>query len=180
MFPVSFKEGAGINQEHYRKIVLDKGTFEDSFGTPGIYVRANPEIWNSIKQKVPPNMESYLRGYSLNGIGETRPWKWRVKGNHPLVENCIGFWMDERTIITGYNLIHNPEIYRPIFQPWKEILNNQLRIEIRYYAKFIVADMRQTLYKKTLLSIRELDILPDEIIHKIAHFTYDPKYYLKL
>jgi hypothetical protein len=40
--------------------------------------------------------------------------------------------------------------------------------------------MRQKLYKKTLLSISKMDSLPYEIIHKIAHYTYDPKYYLKL
>lgn len=62
----------------------------------------------------------------------------------------------------------------------KENLNFQLREEIRFYAKFIVAHKRQMLYKKTLMNIPELKILPESIIHMIAHLTYDHKSYLKL
>ena len=166
----------------YRKVVMDKGTFENKFSHGGLWVRINPDMWLCDKKHLPP--EEYCTNYKglswHNGMGEHRPWRWREKKNHPLVEKGIAFWLDEKTLIAGYYLKHNREVYRPIFQPSKERLNNKLRVEIRYFAKFFVAQKRQALYKNTLMGIPKLSNIPEEIISKIALFTYDPISYLKL
>jgi hypothetical protein len=175
------KNSKPIDIMQYRKVVLDKGTFEKSLLTPGTWVRANPDTWEPVKQNVQIHMGNYWPGYSIRGEGEQRPWKWIAKyGNHPLIENGMAFWIDDKTLVTGYNLKSNTDIYRPIFQHEKEKLNHELRMEIQKFAKFYAAEKRQKLYKKTLLGIPKLNILPEEIIHKIAHFTYDSLWYLKL
>lgn len=173
------KSSKRLTTEEYRKIVLDKGTFERQ--AYGCWVRANPDIWSTIKEEVPPHMEcTDFKGYSNSLYGEHRPWRWRTPGNHPMVEKGIAFWLTENTLITGYSLNNNMAVYLPVFQPSKEKLNFKLRDEIRKYAKFIVADKRQKLYQKTLMNIQELEILPLSIIIMISHFTYDPFSYLKL
>jgi len=159
------KEPISFNK--HSLIVLDAGTFQRQI--VGVFTRANPDHWQIITRIVPPHKQIDW-GHS----------QWPFRKNHPLVVKGIAYWMNNETLILGYNLLKDKNVYMPIFQPWKEELNSKLRLEIKYYAKFIAADMRQKLYEKTLLSISELNMLPSEIIHKIAHFTYDPKYYLKL
>ncbi len=163
----------------YRKVVLDKGTFFKDLETSSVaWVKANPKIWDIITHDVSKNINYREENSLLNLYEEDRPWSFDK--THPLVEKNIAYWFDKKTLITGYILKSNTDIYRPIFQPWKEKLNYDLRTEIRYYAKFIVADMRQKLYKKILLSITKLNTLPEEIVNKIVHLTYDPNFYLKL
>ena len=161
-----------LDFKRYRDIVLDAGKFEkDIFQCWNpICPHANPHCWQIITEAVPYNERSEC----------FRAGRWPFRRSHPLVIKGKAYWINERSLATGFYLRNNSEVYIPVFQPWKEQLNSLLRLEIKYYAKFIVADMRQKLYEKTLLSISKLDILPSEIIHKIAHFTYDPKYYLKL
>ena len=159
-YPISFNL--------YNSIVLDAATFQRQI--VGAFTRANPDHWQIITQTVPPHKRSNC----------FRPSDWPFRRSHPLVVKCMAYWMNNETLVLGYNLHKDKNVYMPIFQPWKEELNSKLRMEIKYYAKFIVADMRQKLYEKTLLSISKMDMLPNEIIHKIAHYTYDPKYYLKL
>ena len=139
------------------------------------FVRANPDIWTTIKEKVPCDMEcTDIKGYSncRTRNGEHRPW--RESKNHPKVEKGIAFWFNERILVTGYQLKTNPNVYLPIFQIMKERLNHKLRIEIKLYGKFIVALKRQSIYKKTLLDISKLKHMPTEIIEKNSVFTYDP------
>jgi hypothetical protein len=157
----------------YKNIVLDTGEFKRNVLDilqlfPGS--QANPHHFKMITKIVP-------KGYPSECF---RAGRQPFRRSHPLVIEGKAYWINERSLATGFYLINNSEVYIPVFQPWKEQLNNQLRLEIKYYAKFIVADIRQKLYEKILLCISKLDILPEEIIHKIAHLTYDPKYYLKL
>jgi len=88
--------------------------------------------------------------------------------------------MNEMYIITGYSLKSNQQIYLPIFQIKKERINFRLRDEVRKFAKFYAADKRQKLYQKILMDLQELKMIPEFIIMKIAHLTYDPFSYLKL
>ena len=163
----------------YRKVILDKGTFFKDLGTTSVaWVKANPKIWDIIIVDVSENQRHHMENRLLNLYEEDRPWSFDK--THPLVEKNIAYWFDKKTLVTGYILKSNTDIYKPIFQPCKEKLNHELRREIRYNAKFIVADMRQKLYKKILLGISKLNILPKEIIYKIVYLTYDPNFYLKL
>lgn len=150
----------------WRKLVLDQGNVS-SYGVDGI----GEYYYYSKEPKDIPFKEIILefdweREYCLP--------------EHPLVDSGEGYWKNKATLIIGYELKSDPKIYLPIFQYKKEILNFKLRNEIRRYAKFIVSDFRQSLYKRTLMDIPELYILSEDIIDKIAHLTYDPLSYLKL
>ena len=169
-----------LSSQVYRKVVLDKGTFErQSYGCclkslcdPQVWV-ANPNIWSTITEKVPPHMEcTNFTGYNNKLYCEHKPR--RIPGNHPMVEKGIAFWLTENILITGYTLKNNPKIYRPIFQVNKEQLNFELRIQIKYFAKFIVAQKRQAIYRNTIINAPYFINLPIELIDKIALLTYDP------
>ena len=51
-----FSDYQPLSCENYRKVVLDKGTFERQLY--GCWVRANPDVWTSIKEEVPPNFRN--------------------------------------------------------------------------------------------------------------------------
>ena len=157
-----------LNFRRYKDIVLDAGEFRR--GVFQCWTHANPNYWQMITETVPKIQRSEC----------FRAGHWPFRRSHSLVIKGNAYWLNERTLVTGFYLKNNSDVYIPIFQQNKEKINSILRLEIKYYAKFLAADIRQKLYEKTLLSISKLDILPNEIIHKIAHFTYDPKYYLKL
>ena len=155
-----------VDTYKWRKLVLDQGNVS-SYGVDGI----GEYYYYSKEPKDIPFKEIILK------------FDWEREycfPDHPLVDSGIGYWKNKATLIIGYELKSNPKIYLPIFQNKKEILNFKLRNEIRRYAKFMVGDFRQNLYKKTLMNIPELDILPEDIINKIAHLTYDSLSYLKL
>lgn len=176
----------------WRKIILDKGKFERTVN--GEWCRANPDSYQIIYQEVGEQYTdiSTLSSFELIFNGLTRMGNLREQDlpqqrgmweNHPLVNKGLAFWINNRTLITGYRLlgrVENKEIYRPIFQIEKENLNFKLRDDIRKYAKFLVAEKRQMLYQKTLMNIEELKKIPEFVIMKIALFTYDPLSYLKL
>ena len=161
-----------ISTTTYRKIILNKSMYwQQNFSDTPIN-RKEFDVWENIYKILPPEEQqnvSFRFGFSPYANGFK---------NHPLVEKGIAFWLNKKTLITGYTLKNNPKIYKPIFQSWKERLNFELRDDIKKYVKFLVAEKREILYKKTLMVIPELNILPESIINMIARFTYDP--YLNL
>lgn len=169
----------------YRKIVLDRGVRGRPVKNNGIWRRRNPSEWDVIYKTVSVEEQNawfiFLRNeLEVGGERHRARERFLQEQNHPLVEKGIAFWLNDKTIVTGYTLKNNPKIYRPIFQVDKESLKFKLRDEIRKYSKFFVAHKRQMLYKKTLMNISQLKILPESIINMIAHWTYDPILYLKL
>ena len=173
----------------WRKIVLNKGEFEKRPGMKGCWVRANPDEWNIITELVPKKQRiKYGAPLYVSEAYRAYPGQQRMSWrditipskNHPLVEKGIAYWMNEMYIITGYSLKSNQQIYLPIFQFQKERINFRLRDEVRKFAKFYAADKRQKLYQKILMDLQELKMIPEFIIMKIAHLTYDPFSYLKL
>jgi len=170
------KKHVKLNVISYRKIVLDRGAtrLEQHLGFQALLTQSEWDI-NFISLS-PEEQNTWL----LQEPSSYREVLQKIAQNHPLVKKGIAFWLNEKTLVTGYTLKNNPKIYRSIFQVDKESVKFQLREEIRFYAKFIVAHKRQMLYKKTLMNIPELKILPESIIHTIAHLTYDHKSYLKL
>ena len=176
------RKKAKLSVIKYRKIVLDRGTIDIKFKGLGRIFAGNEYEWNVILKILPPEEQRLRRDAHLvcGGGRALRLWKFGETKNHPLVDKGLAFWLNNKTLITGYTLKNNPKIYRPIFQIDKESLNFELRDDIRKYVKFLVAHKRQMLYKKTLMNISQLKILPEEIINMIAHWTYDPFSYLKL
>lgn len=150
----------------WRKLVLDQGNVS-SYGVDGI-----GEYYYYSKEPKDMSFKEIILEFDWE-----REYGWP---HHPLVDSGVGYWKNKAKLIIGYELKSNPKIYLPIYQREKEILNFELRNEIRRYAKFMVGDFRQNLYKKTLMNIPELYILPEDIINKISHLTYDPLSYLKL
>ena len=166
----------------WRKIILDKGKFQRT--ALSLFCRANPDSYQLVLEEVPDDVLKicgprmcYLRRRDARGA-LTFPLQ-----NHPLVEKGLAYWINNTTLVTGYRLLGRPknkEIYRPIFQIEREKLCFRLRDEIRKFAKFYAADKRQKLYQKVLMDSEELKMIPEFIIMKIAHFTYDPFSDLKL
>lgn len=170
------KKHVKLNVISYRKIVLDRGAtrLEQEFGFQTLFTQSE---WDINFISLPPEEQNTLLSEGTSSYREVLP---KLAQNHPLVEKGIAFWLNEKTLVTGYTLKNNPQIFRPIFQVDKESLKFKLRDEIRKYAKFYTAHKRQMLYKKTLMNIEALNILPESIISMIAHLTYDYRYYLKL
>ena len=162
----------------YRDIVLDNGVFKRESNS-GIsresHDRKYVPIFKHVLKHAGPAKKEY-RTFESNH----RALSNRNRKKHPLVEKGIAFWINDKTLVTGYTLKTNSDIFIPVYQPLKEQLNFKLRDDIRKYAKFLVAHKRQMLYKKTLMCVPELNILPEEIIDTIALYTYDPFSYIKL
>jgi len=170
------KKYVKLNAFSYRKIVLDRGAtrLEQEFGFQALLTQSE---WDINFISLPPEEQNT---WLSKGMSSYREVLRNLAQNHPLVEKGIAFWLNEKTLITGYTLKNNPQIFRPIFQVDKESIKFKLRDEIRKYAKFYAAHKRQMLYKKTLMNIEALNVLPESIINMIAHLTYDYSYYLKL
>ena len=149
----------------WRKLVLDQGNVS-SYGVDGI-----GEYYYYSKEPKDMSFKEIILEFD---------WDETWWPQHPLVDIGVAYWKNKASLIIGYELKSNPKIYLPIYQREKEKLNFELRNEIRRYTKFMVGDFRQSLYKKTMMDIPELDILPEDIIDKIAHLTYDSLSYLKL
>ena len=167
----------------WRRIILDKGKFERT--VHGAWCRANPDSYKIIYKEVPDDVLT-ICGPRMGQLRE-RDWEQRrgngLWQNHPLVEKGLAYWINNTTLVTGYRLLGRPknkEIYRPIFQIEREKLYFRLRDEIKKFAKFYAAEKRQKLYQKVLMDSEELKMIPEFIIMKIAHFTYDPFSDLKL
>ena len=174
---MSKKNTESISVMKYRKIVLNRcGTLDIKFKNTGISFCDNDSEWNIIYKNLPPEQhntslsELPIRCRALRRY----PHMFIQDANHPLVEKGIAYWSDDKTLITGYTLKNNPKIYRPIFQIDKEYLKVQLRNDIKLFMKFIVADKRQSIYKKIIINAPYFKNLPIELIDKIAQLTYDP------
>lgn len=167
----------------WRRIILNKGKFERT--VHGAWCRANPDSYKIIYQEVPEDVLT-ICGPRMGQLIE-RDWEQRrgngLWQNHPLVDKGLAYWINNKTLVTGYRLLGRPknnEIYRPIFQIEREKINFKLRDEIKKFAKFYAAQKRQIMYQKILIDIEELKKIPEFIVMKIAHFTYDPFTDLKL
>jgi len=91
------------------------------------------------------------------------------RDNHPLVNKGIGYWINKKTICTGYNI---GKVYRPIFNHKRETMFFAVRKDVIRYAKILVSQSRDYLYKKELLSLHNRRI-PEEIVEHIANYAWD-------
>jgi len=124
--------------------------------------------------------------YNDNTITNWKVLTAKVKGDyypsprkqHPDVINKKAFWQDNKTLIVGYSLIDNPDIFRPIWQSANERMKYKMRNDIRRYAKFTAAVFREELVRKTLMKDKAFIAIPKDIIDIIARYTYDPLLYI--
>ena len=109
------------------------------------------------------------RNRIMNIITRNRKVPTKISQNHPLVNKGIGYWINEKTICTGYNI---GNVYRPIFNHKRETMFLDVRKDIVLYAKILVSSSRDHLYKKELMKLHNRKI-PEEIVEHIANYAWD-------
>ena len=148
----------------YRKIILHGGdTVRLNKTGPGggWYL----EGWTQITIKVSPGLKYYKRKGELSALCY-------YNNNHPLVHTHHAYWTNDNTLVTGYILQNNKNIFHPIFQHKRERLFKNVKEWINHDAKFQVAHRRNYLYKKILMDTKKN--FPEDMINEILSWTYDP------
>lgn len=125
----------------YRKYVVKTDIFSDP----------NPS-WNRIYKNVTASL------YLNNNI-------WRFK-NHPLVDQKIAYWTNEKTLCLGYQLHQNANIYRPIFNYSRQRELDKVHVKLPQ----VVLDREK---KRLYLECLKIKILPVEIVKKILKIAYE-------
>ena len=131
------------------------------------YVHVNDE-----DIKLVPYYGSYRGDISLNR--RRCGWSSVALKMHPLIQNGTGCWINCNTILVGYTLKNNSEIFRPIFSNDREELLSMVRHDIKKYVgkpdeglncigNGFIRRLRQKKEKKCLLGIRSLST--DVIMH---------------
>ena len=87
--------------------------------------------------------------------------------NHPLVLSGKAFWTTENTICVGYELIGNPEIFRPIFSHKRQRLLDEVNKDIIKPIKFW-----NKIKSKYFLTFSENKKIPLECIKIIINFIH--------
>lgn len=95
------------------------------------------------------------------------------KNRHPLIRKGLAFW-DNNQLVIGYNLKNNSDIFRPLWCKKREKEYRKVRIEINMYSKFYAADSREKMVYNILLNHKNIKKIPEVILRKISHLTYDP------
>lgn len=97
------------------------------------------------------------------GLPETnmrirRGWSSVALKQHPMVHRGDAYWIYDNTLLTGYTLINNKDIWRPIFSYKREKMLNMVRHSIKKYvgSNGFIRKIRQNMAKKNLLSIKIL------------------------
>lgn len=125
----------------YRKYVVKTDLFSDP----------NPP-WNRIFKHVSASL--YLHHNS-----------WRFN-NHPLVDQKIAYWSNDRTLCLGYQLQKNVNIYRPIFNLSRQKALDKVHVKLPQ----VVLDREK---KRLFLECLKIKILPVEIVNKILKIAYE-------
>ena len=145
-----------IGVMHYRKYICNTGN----------------TMWNwhlGSKQILPKNKKGKTLPILEDDIYDCHPRDNKISQNHPLVNKGIGYWINKKTICTGYNI---GKVYRPIFNYKRETMFHAVRKDIVRYAKILVSKSRDHLYKKELLKLHNRKI-PEEIVKHIANYAWD-------
>jgi len=145
-----------IGVMHYRQYICNTGN----------------TMWNwhiGSKQILPKNKKGKTLPILEYDIYDSHPRDNKISKNHPLVNKGIGYWINKKTICTGYNI---GKVYRPIFNYKRETMFHAVRKDIVRYAKILVSQSRDHLYKKELLKLHNRKI-PEEIVEHIANYAWD-------
>ena len=105
--------------------------------------------WDYVKKTVP---HLYLETLSYNT-------------NHPLVFKGLAFWENPTTLITGYILKNNPNIFRPIYSHEREIKIIEMHIELKKKTRIYINIIKKKIETKQLYNqLYKIKILPINII----------------
>jgi len=97
-------------------------------------------------------MIKYRVGYGYNRILTN---KFGI--NHPLVLCGKAYWLNKDELCTGYKLVSNPEIYRPIFSHKRQRLLDEIIKDIINPYKFW--NKVRTQYFSSLYKIKNLPVV---------------------
>lgn len=131
--------------------------------------------WDEVKLNVKDEEITFVPYYGDNEDGQ-RGWSSVAARMHPLVEKKLAIWITENTLLLGYTLKNNKEIFRPAFSRKRERYLNNVRLSIKKYVgqpeegihnigNGFIRRIRQKLARRELLCIQ---LLPYEIIYKIS------------
>ena len=89
---------------------------------------------------------------------ERRGWSSVAFKQHPLVHRGDAYWIYDNTLLTGYTLLNDKTIWRPIFSFKREKMLNMVRCAIKKYVgtNGFIRKIRQNIVKKNLLGIKYL------------------------
>jgi len=125
-----------------------------------IYLLQDIEHWEPVLELVPQSLRLKWEILDAELFGRRQRTR-----NHPLVNSGSAYWSDSSTLCTGYQLVNNPEVFRPIFQTSRQIkidgfLGNICRVAEK---------RRETLAYVSLFKIKKL---PTVLVEKIIKFAY--------
>ena len=105
-----------------------------------------------------------------------RGWSSVALKIHPLVEKKMAYWTNNNTLLLGYKLKNNDQIFRPIFSGEREERLSKVRLAIKKYVgqpeegincigNGFIRRLRQNMYRRVLLGKK---ILPEDVISYIC------------
>jgi hypothetical protein len=119
-----------------------------------------PEQWEIVSQTVPRSLIQQWETLDAELVGRRQ----RVM-NHPLVNECVAFWLDSSTLCLGYRLIGNPNIFRPIFQTGRQRKIDLFLGNIGH----IVEKRNKT---RAYVELFKIKMFPKVLVKKIINFAY--------
>ena len=88
--------------------------------------------------------------------------------NHPLVNKGIAYWINDHTLVIGYELKSNPQIFRPIYSHSREKKINEL-----YDKRIPCANKKIKIIRRKKLYYELCRLyLPKELIIKMILLIY--------
>ena len=105
--------------------------------------------------------------YFGGGGGRQPRWSSVALKMHPLVEKGVAYWIYENTLLIGYTLSDNKDIWRPIFSEDREKALFNVRNAIKKYVgndekcnigNGFIRKLRQNIAKRELLAIKKLSL----------------------
>ena len=151
---------------------LDKNNFTNNCWNCNKY----NSRWVEIKKDV-KDAEIKLVPYKFYGVsGERRGWSSVALKIHPLVEKKMAYWNNNNTLLLGYKLKDNDQIFRPIFSGEREEQLSKVRLAIKKYVgkpeegincigNGFIRRLRQNISRSILLGKK---ILPEDVIIHIC------------
>ena len=138
--------------------------------------------WVEIKKNINDAEIKLVPYYGNSGSGSSgarrRGWSSVALKIHPLVEKKMAYWTNNNTLLLGYKLKNNDQIFRPIFSGKREERLSKVRLAIKKYVgqpeegincigNGFIRGLRQNMYRCVLLGKK---ILPKDVIIHICNW----------
>ena len=134
-------------------------------------------IWVEIKKYI-KDEDIKLVPYYEYGV-RSSGWSSVALKQHPLVEKKMAYWTNNNTLLLGYKLKNNDQIFRPIFSIEREERLSKVRLAIKKYVgqqeggincigNGFIRRLRQNMFRNVLLGKK---ILPKDVIIYICDWV---------